>query len=286
MDRVIHICFSASAGGSLKHAIKSEVIKGDKVICLYDDLSNGPIDKLNTIDKRLKWLKKIILYEELQNTILSKEPENSQLYKEIYNELEVWGVREFKEKYDEYHKEIINVDNEDTIYFWCAENAMELTGLMYTLELLNCSLDKTYLINASEVTYNQGMINEFTPRAIGEIAPKRFPEFMKISKKINEEMYQSLSENFKVLKSKNTNLRVYKDGKVISVSEDYFDEFILHYVEEKFRKSARAVGNVLGHNKDLTTDTYIVWRITELIKNNKIQYKGKFGIMRYMEIKK
>lgn len=43
MHKIIHICFSQSARGSLKYAVNKKIIEGEKVISFYDDISQGPI---------------------------------------------------------------------------------------------------------------------------------------------------------------------------------------------------------------------------------------------------
>lgn len=52
MSKVIHIVFSESAEGSFRQAIKKEIITGDKLIALYDNLSNGVINDLKDIKSR------------------------------------------------------------------------------------------------------------------------------------------------------------------------------------------------------------------------------------------
>ena len=39
MHKIIHICFSQSARGSLKYAVNKKIIEGEKVISFYDDIS-------------------------------------------------------------------------------------------------------------------------------------------------------------------------------------------------------------------------------------------------------
>ena len=58
-EKIIHICFSQSAFGSLRHILNKNLIKGEKVIGLYDDLSNGDISKKDSIKERLYWNEEI-----------------------------------------------------------------------------------------------------------------------------------------------------------------------------------------------------------------------------------
>ncbi|WP_353846261.1 DUF3658 domain-containing protein [Clostridium sp. ZBS18] len=42
---------------------------------------------------------------------------------------------------------------------------------------------------------------------------------------------------------------------------------------------------VLGNSEILIYDEYIFWRVRELIKIGKINYRGNFNVMRLMEIR-
>lgn len=66
----------------------------------------------------------------------------------------------------------------------------------------------------------------------------------------------------------------------------YFDEMILHYTNKKFMYSARTVGEVIGRAESYVSDIFIFWRVTELIRNGQITYRGNLGLMRELQLKK
>ncbi|WP_034867995.1 DUF1835 domain-containing protein, partial [Clostridium lundense] len=261
MGNLIHLCFSASARGSLKYAVSTNIIYGNKVIGFYDDLSNGPIYEKVDLGDRINWCKKLI------------------------KEYRVEYIQCLRENYYKFNKKLSKITSEDTVYFWVSNNASELVNLMYTLEKLSLPLENMYISNVSEVTYNQGLINEFTPRLVGEVSPDRFPEFITTKKKMEKGTYTSLLDNWNKIKEQRGKLRVYEDGQVITVDEDYFDNQILKYTPKEFRKCVRTVGETLGYSEKPISDNYIFLRIQQLIKNGDIEYKGDFNIMRQMEIK-
>ncbi|WP_155392915.1 DUF1835 domain-containing protein, partial [Clostridium sporogenes] len=137
--------------GSLKYAINKKIIEGEKVISFYDDISQGPIKGGIDKDKRIDWLKKTI----------SKD--------EFYYE----DIDELMESYEEFQKEISNVRDTDTIYFWYGQNAIEICGLMYTLELLKDKWENAYFINVSDLPM-KSEYGIYIPRCTGEIMPEKF----------------------------------------------------------------------------------------------------------------
>lgn len=61
---------------------------------------------------------------------------------------------------------------------------------------------------------------------------------------------------------------------------------ILRYTYKRFMHSARTIGEVIGRAESYISDTFIFWRVTELIRNRRISYRGNLGLMRKLKIKK
>lgn len=259
MNKIIHICFSESTAGSIKYALSKNLLEGSKVISFCDDLSHGPITDIKMHNRVIWW-----------NKLLPKD--------------EFEYIEDLKQYYEDFFKQIWEIKDE-TIYMWYGDNACELCGLMYSISFLERNIKNLYTINVSNITYNKGLKNEYKPRCSGEIAHKKLIDFIKFKTKIDEETFNNIKELWDKLKEENTLFRICENGRVISVSEYYLDEFILGYTNDKFRKSARVVGESLGHSEIYVSDTFIFWRILEMIRLGKIDYKGNFGIMREMEIK-
>lgn len=259
MNKIIHICFSESTRGSIRHALSENLLEGSMVISFCDDLSHGPIANVEMHNRAIWW-----------NKVLPKD--------------EFDYIEDVKQNYKDFFQKICEIKNE-TVYMWYGENAYELCGLMYAILSVECNIKNLYIINVSNITYNKGLKNEYKPRYSGEIVPEKFINFIKSKTKIDEETFNNIKELWSKLQEENTLFRICENGKVISVSEDYLDEFILGYTNEKFRKAARIVGEALGYSKIHVSDTFIFWRILEMIQLGKIEYKGTFGIMREMELK-
>jgi len=261
MKKIIHICCSDSAIESVKYVIKKDVIEGEKVIGLIDDLSNGPIDDITDMNRRIDWLKRIYMGE---------GNEISEIIKGYYRK---------------FIKDIMKLKDED-IYLWHGNSAKEICGMLHILSMLEEKIQNVYTINVSEITYNTGKKNEYTPRVVGEVMPEKLVEFIGIRKSMDFERYSSLMALWDKLKRENSNLRIYEDNKVKSAHVDYFDDMILRYTYKKFMHSTRTIGEVIGRAESYISDTFIFWRVTELIRNGRISYRGNLGLMRELKIKK
>lgn len=260
---IIHVCFSTIAGVDLKYAVKKKrLIEGKKIIVLGDDLSQGSIGNSIEVDERIDWWNSIDKEDEKIHSA-----ENSYL----------------KESYKKFYKKISKIKESDTVYFWYGECSSEFCGMMYTLELLKDKVSNIYLINVSDRIEEDGTI--CTYKSVGEIIPEKLESFIKMKKKIEEEEFEHLLNQWNSLKSENSLLRVYEEGRVKSVDENYFDIDILKHTEKEFKKSARIIGTVMGASENRISDDYIFWRVQELVKSEMLEFKGTLGIMREMEIK-
>ena len=264
MSKIIHIVFSESAEGSFKQAIKKEYLKGDKLIALYDNLSNGVINDLKDIKSREDW------WNELNG-------DENYFYCEI---------DEFEANYKKFYDDISKISDGDVVYLWYGHCNREICGMMYTIYLLKDKEINHYVINVSDkiIENNQGRILTYIANSASEIIPEKLVEYLKLARKIEVDEYKKLLNQWDELTKENSLLRSYINGNMESVSEDYFDIDILKFTNKEYRKSARTVGDVLGNTEPRITDDYIFWRIKELVKLDKIRFKGKFGVMREMEI--
>ena len=264
MSKIIHIVFSESAEGSFRQAVKKEYISMDKLIALYDNLSNGLINNLKDIKSRKEW------WNELNG-------EEDYFYCEI---------DEFEDNYKRFYDDISKINDGDIVYLWYGHCNREICGMMYTLYLLKDKEIDSYVINVSDkiIENNQGRIFTYIANSASEIIPEKLVEYLKLARKIEVDEYKKLLNQWDELTKENSLLRSYINGNMESVSEDYFDIDILKFTNEEYRKSARTVGEVLGNTEPRITDEYIFWRIRELVKLGKMSFKGKFGVMRKMEI--
>lgn len=259
MNNIINICFSESARGSFKHAISTEVLKGNqKVITFFDDLSQGSIKDGVNIKERINWY----------NLIKGQDSINSLIY---------YDLDELKENYSIFHDEISKMGINDTLYLWYGSSS-EFCGMLYTLELLKDKNLNIYLIDVKDTIIKRNDI-ALQARAAGEIIPENIEKYATAKIRLDSSRYEKLLNTWESLKKDNSILRVLKDGKVKSVDENYFDIDILKYTPKEFRNPVRTVGDVLGKSEDRISDEYIFWRIKELIKAGKIEYSGKAAVI-------
>ena len=200
MSKLIHIVYSESAKGSFKQAIKGKFITVDKLIALYDDISNGEINNLKDYKSREAW------------------------WNELYgDECFYCDVNAFKNNYIKFYDNISKINDGDTVYIWYGHCNSEISGMLYTLYLLKDTKVDVYSINVSDkiVENNQGRLLTYIASSAGEIIHEKLGEYFKLARKLESDEYEKLLSQWNQLTRENSLLRSYKNGEMeICITND------------------------------------------------------------------
>ncbi|TYS89845.1 DUF1835 domain-containing protein [Rossellomorea aquimaris] len=259
----VHILFGDSASGSLKMTLKERDVGDAKVLAFSDVFSIGPIWKLHEergIHHRYEWLENHILFEGDE-------------------------LAECHEMFNETISEIEAIPDHIPITIWVGGNAHEQTALRYVLYLLKGKQNVLYIMNTTHShTLHTG---ELSPEKMGMM-------YEHVSAPLNKEQRIAYEEEWQELSATQEVLRIWENGEIKRVREDYFDEYIIHTAEKLhkelenhgFMKSARLIGEVLGHVEQYIDDGYFEYRVRYLIMNGVFEIKGVPKAMRFYSVKR
>ncbi|MED2040473.1 DUF1835 domain-containing protein [Bacillus wiedmannii] len=266
----VHIAFDDSTAGCLKYMFSQEEQLEEMVVAFSEFFSIGPIYKLHMNEEQLA------RQEWLVNNLTAYE-----------NYFEEEYLPRFLETIEELH----TIPIETPITIWKADNAHEHVGLCFVMTQLK---DKKNIrvMNTSEAS-KEILKKEYTIRGTGELSPeslaliqKSFVElpYLTVEKRMEfEHEWDSLSKSTEFL-------RVWTDNEVRSVQEDYFDQFIIECAksigaDREFLKAPRVIGEALGHVEQLVGDTFLEYRLKELIKQEVFEFEGSLDEMRFYSVK-
>lgn len=273
--QMIHILFSASTEGSLRMALKGlGRSKVEKIISFWDMFSVGPIWQLHEKvgeEARFTWMKNVMNDEDFQDYINRFQGSVSQI-----NAIQT-GV---------------------PITIWIADSSHEQTGLRYALHLLKNKDNNIKVINTTRKhgeLFNQKDI-EYTVLHTGEINAEKLQIMYEQSKDespLSKHERKELEGEWLSLSNHQETLRIWKDSKMQSVPEDFYDQFMiqrakhLHGQPEQngFMKSARLIGDVLGHLEQYVGDSFLEYRLRKLIDTGKFESKGNLKAMRLYSVR-
>jgi hypothetical protein len=270
--KAVHIVCGESAAGSLKVGLSRE----NKVIGFPDFFAVGPIRELHTEggrNRRYEWLSDHLNY---QDDFIEEE---------------------YKRRFLDTLSEMDAIPEQVPIVIWTGENADEQTGLCYLLNLLKGKTNPIYLINttiAYQELFNTSEYQYFYFHT-GEVAPDKLKVIYqeKLSEPLSIQERTQFEEKWLSLSDSKGLVRIWENNKIITVNEDYFDEMIvtsaqrLHskQKEKDFMKSARLIGEVIGHIDNNVGDTFLEYRLRSLIYKGIFEIKGIPRGMRYYSVK-
>ncbi|KAA0783265.1 DUF1835 domain-containing protein [Bacillus wiedmannii] len=266
----VHIAFDDSTAGCLKYMLSQEERLEERVVAFSEFFSIGPINKLHTNKGQLArqtWL-----------------VNNLTAYDSYFEE-------EYLTRFIETMEELHSIPIETPITIWKANNAHEQVGLCFVLAQLK---DKKNIrvMNTSEAS-KEILKLEYDIRGTGELAPeslaliqKSFVElpYLTVEKRMQfEHEWDSLSKSTEFL-------RVWTDNEVHSVQEDYFDQFIIECAkrvgaDKGFTKAPIVIGEALGLVEQLVGDTFLEYRLKQLIKKEVFEFVGSLEEMRFYSVK-
>lgn len=266
----IHIAFDDSTAGCLKHMLSQEERLEEMVIAFSEFFSIGPIHKLHMNEGQLarqEWL-----------------VNNLTAYENYFEE-------EYLPRFLETMEELHTIPIETPITIWKADNAHEHVGLCFVMAQLK-DKKNIRIMNTSEAS-KEILKQEYAIRGTGELPPESLAllqkSFIEVPCLTVEKRMQFECE-WDRLSNSTEFLRVWKENEVHSVQEDYFDQFIIECAksigaDREFLKAPRVIGEALGLVEQLVGDTFLEYRLKELIKQEVFEFIGSLDEMRFYSVK-
>ncbi|MGG4012495.1 DUF1835 domain-containing protein [Bacillus smithii] len=275
--KMVHILFGDSPAGSLKVVLKDlGVHKEENVISFEDIFSIGPIRHLHEESgkkTRFDWIKNHF----------------NHTYGEFF---------EYKQKFQRTIHQIKSIPEGKSIAIWVAENSHEQTGLRYVLHLLKEKNNAIKVINTTK-TYAEHfnrLDTEYVVLHTGEIPPEKLQVIYGQSKQkapLSQLERERFEQEWLSLAENDEALRIWQKGRILSVPEDYYDQYMINSAKKlhskqkanDFMKSARLIGEVLGHLEQYVGDEFLEYRLRRLIEKGVFEMEGSLKAMRCYSIK-
>ncbi|MGM0845613.1 MAG: DUF1835 domain-containing protein [Bacillota bacterium] len=275
--KVYHILFGDSSAGGVKMALKEVEMNEDEKVLIFSDLfSIGPVGNLDEeegIQQRLEWLENHLI----------EEDDFSQEYQHAFHTT---------------LSEISAIPHDVPITIWAGENAHEQMGLRLVMSLLKGKSNSIIVINSSEIHRSLFATSKTRYNLLhtGELSIEQLKMILKESKKLlplSPNDRTRLEKEYAELSSTKEVLRIWQNHFIKSVKEDYYDDYIIATANtllnkrssDKFLKSARLIGELIGHLEQYVSDQFFEYRVRQLIYGGVFEIKGVPKGMRFYSIR-
>jgi hypothetical protein len=261
---IIHIAGSESIAGSLKVGLE----RNHKVIGFWEMFDIGPLWDPSA---RQEWLQ-----------------DHINIFDESIEE-------EFNRKFKQATEELNEIPPHIPVVLWTADNAHEQIFHRYILHHLRNSENDVVLINATKVYHQLSFSNQFEPTFTSDIMPEMLKDIFEKERNnpLSSNARNQLSDEWLQLKEAKSLLRIWKNGEIQEVPEDYIDQELLHcakrvqkdFAENEFVKAARIIGEMYGQLEGRFNTAFLEYRLRTLVYQGYFTLKGIPKSMRHYSVR-
>ncbi|MSO00209.1 hypothetical protein BHT95_12690 [Bacillus paralicheniformis] len=265
-NHVVHIAFGESAGGSINMMLKQTGgTQKKRLIVLPELFSIGPLQNLEIKEGRVN------RYEWLKTYLNDRFHELGEIYS----------------RFEDAVSALSRIQEQAAVFMWTGDHAHEQTGLRFVHHILRQMNLAVFHLNTSQFfphTRSSGELNDAELRFIYEQGDQSA---------LTAAERRDLAEEWTALSQQTSVLRVWEDGRIKSVKEDFYDSFIIGKLAQlqknrstnTFINCPRLIGEVIGHLEENIGDEFIEYRILELIRKGIFEMEGLPKGMRYFSIR-
>ncbi len=255
---MIHVVFNQADVLVLEQVVELDNTLHGKIVQIKDDYAVGPIvDIYETYgyQNRRDWW---------QN-VLTHSPYTEQL-NIVDDKLVVHQLQQ-----------LLASDSTQEIWIWMGQNAHDVCGYYWLLPQLKNYQGKIQILYLNNLPFINEKGNIFYPSHLHQIQPSEFLKAKKLARPITLSEFEIDPDEWKKLGSDNAYIRLLEGGKkLVSKEEGYFDGIILSGLTNEFQKLTKIIQNILGKLKIQIGDAFLVYRIKELIGQQKIEKTGNW----------
>jgi hypothetical protein len=259
---MLHVVFNPSAAGGLRQALR-QVGRNDRVICLFDSLSFGPIAPPDPALRR-KWVEEELGYTDWDEVV----GEATSFWTEACSMTDrrvAWLSRRTTQEYAGFLEWLWRVGEEP-------------------IEVVD-------LTDARVTTRKNGQTQSLLAVSLATLPPYQIIEndLFATAKTLTPAERAQYRELWERLRTENAPLRILTEGQLVSAPISYFDPLLLSYVTPQFQKAALIVGKALADIWDSsyiqTGDLVLAARLRALADAGAVESQGDLSDIRHSEVR-
>lgn len=266
---ILHIVFGQSSAANLKAAMEMDPQLEGEILSFEDDLAVGPLFILDTPEgrsARKEW------WNTVQDVTVAPPAEG---------ETEAPPADPLREL-----KARLREEEELEIWIWAGQNATDVCGYYWLISQLDRFSGRIHLIYLNNLPFLNEKNGVFYPTHLSQILPKEFLKAKKLAREVSLAEFELDGDEWRRLMNENAGIRILEGGKKLRGEPSaFFDKELLQQAAKDFQKAHKVIGQVVGKFKYPVMDQFLNWRLKELIRDEKLEYKGELKTMRDYEIK-
>lgn len=266
----MHIVFQQEDINTLTKSFDLDESLRDEIIEIRDDYSVGPLKNIYSgqgIEERKNWWQNVLSGNETAITVDSGYVNDPKTVAKI--------------------KEKLKNNEDEKAWIWIAPNKHDISGYYWLMSQLKEFVGRVYVLSLNNLPFINDKGNIFYPENLFEIPPREFLKAKKLARPITPSEFEIDPDEWVKICDENKIVRILEGAKKLSQhDEDFFDKYLLEFITPDWQKANKVIHQFLNKSKHTTGDAYTLWRLKELIANDKIDAQGEIKNMKDFEVKK
>lgn len=255
----MHIVFDSKDAEALKKSFELDEELNDEVLILNDDYSIGPLQSVEgETPTRNEWMAAVDPKENEEKDLLENR---------------------IKSAFEE--------DKDVKAWIWIAPNNRDVCGYYHLIQTLKNYQGKVFAIWLNNLPFINAKGQIFYPEYLSQIPAKEFVKAKKLVQEISPAVFETDPDEWEKICRENKNLRLLEGAKkVSSVDDQFFDKDLLGVTATNWQKASKTIQMFLEKSKFTVNESYLYWRLRELINEEKIEGQGDWPASKNFEVKK
>lgn len=256
---MIHIVFNEPDIKVLEEAIALDETLAGEICIIKDDYAVGPLEALDTPEgwkARRDWWR----------TLLESSGEG---------DVEAMMDMVDDKKTVLYLTRQLDENPDEKLWIWAAQNKHDVSGYYWLISRLANYQGRVFILYLNNLPFFNEKGGIFYPQWLSQIPPKEFLKAKKLARTITPSEFEVDTDEWTRLCNAGKRVRLLEGGKkLIQHDESFYDSAIDQYVHGDFSKGSRIVQQFLTKEKETTGDSFVLWRLKQLIAMKGYEVKG------------
>lgn len=266
---MIHIVFNTADVAVLQQAIALEPSMEGPVLEIKDEYAVGPLADMYTGEGRAareKWWRSILAGGDYEGKVDDKEVDDFKTIAALVGEL--------------------RRNPEEIVWIWAAQNKHDVSGYYWLLHFLKEFQGRIYILYLNNLPFLNEKGQLFYPSWLHTIPPREFLKARKLARPITPSEFEVDPDEWQKLASENKGVRILEGGKkLVQFDYDYYDAELSKFITGDWQKASKIIHQFLSKGKQTTGDAYLLWRLKQLLADNKFDVQGDVRNMKDFELK-
>lgn len=253
---MIHIVFNEQEVALMQQVQQLDETLAGEVLQIKDDYAVGPIADIYTTEG----------YQQRRNWWMSLL-ENSPYKEQIDIVDDKLTVHNLIKKLDE--------NPEEEVWIWMGQNQHDVCGYYWLMPQLKSYQGRVMVLYMNNLPFINEKGHIFYPSWLSEIQPSEFLKAKKLARPITLSEFEIDPDEWSRLMQENAMVRILEGGKkIVGKEASFYDDEILKNMSGDWQKASRVITNTYNRMKVKTGDVFLMWRLKELIAQEKVSVEG------------